>query len=194
MPICHNTKGHINSQSSNKLTRYYLVQRYTYNLISCAKFSLHSVNLEMGLVTAQITLFRGETCAQPLNIYSLQTLKTTKKRTLFKMQPCFRCHYYWQAHRMIPCNLFSLFLLLQVNVNDSVNIPIFSIHRDPRYFPNPLKFDPERFSDENKHNIKPFTYMPFGLGPRNCIGKKERNVIYSHNTTKIYKNKQIKPL
>ncbi|KAI8436349.1 hypothetical protein MSG28_004383 [Choristoneura fumiferana] len=59
-----------------------------------------------------------------------------------------------------------------VKVNDSIHIPIFSIHRDPRYYPNPLKFDPERFSDENKHNIQPFTYMPFGVGPRNCIGSR----------------------
>nr|BBE49546.1 cytochrome P450 monooxygenase [Adoxophyes honmai] len=51
-------------------------------------------------------------------------------------------------------------------------VPIFSFHRDPQYFPNPSKFDPERFSDENKHKIKPFTYMPFGHGPRNCIGSR----------------------
>jgi cytochrome P450 family 9 len=50
-------------------------------------------------------------------------------------------------------------------------IPAWSFHRDPQFFPDPLKFDPERFSEENKHNIQPFTYMPFGLGPRNCIGK-----------------------
>lgn len=49
-------------------------------------------------------------------------------------------------------------------------IPVFGLHRDERYFPNPDKFDPERFSDENKGNIKPFTYYPFGSGPRNCIG------------------------
>ncbi|KAF2903664.1 hypothetical protein ILUMI_02505 [Ignelater luminosus] len=51
-------------------------------------------------------------------------------------------------------------------------IPTFAIHRDPQYFPNPNKFDPERFSDENKKNIQPFTYLPFGIGPRFCIGNR----------------------
>ncbi|KAF2888000.1 hypothetical protein ILUMI_18173, partial [Ignelater luminosus] len=51
-------------------------------------------------------------------------------------------------------------------------IPILGIHRDSKYHPNPEKFDPERFSDENKHNIRPFTYMPFGMGPRNCVASR----------------------
>ncbi|NP_001351990.1 cytochrome P450 9e2-like [Amyelois transitella] len=46
------------------------------------------------------------------------------------------------------------------------------IHMDKQYFPNPEVFDPDRFSDENKHNIKPFTFMPFGMGPRNCIASR----------------------
>lgn len=50
-------------------------------------------------------------------------------------------------------------------------LPIYAIHRDPQYYPNPKKFDPERFSDENKGNINPLAYLPFGVGPRNCIGK-----------------------
>lgn len=49
-------------------------------------------------------------------------------------------------------------------------IPTFAIHRDPQYYPEPEKFDPERFSEENKHNINPSAYLPFGIGPRNCIG------------------------
>ncbi|KAK9752572.1 Cytochrome P450 [Popillia japonica] len=55
---------------------------------------------------------------------------------------------------------------------DVIFVPINGIQRDPKYFPNPDSFDPERFSDENKGNIKPYTYMPFGLGPRNCIGSR----------------------
>lgn len=53
---------------------------------------------------------------------------------------------------------------------DIVMFPIFALHRDPKFFPNPEKFDPERFSDENKENIKQMSYIPFGVGPRNCIG------------------------
>ncbi|XP_014600209.1 PREDICTED: cytochrome P450 9e2-like [Polistes canadensis] len=51
-------------------------------------------------------------------------------------------------------------------------IPCYGFHHDPRYFTDPDKFDPERFSEENKHNINPYTFFPFGLGPRKCIGER----------------------
>ena len=54
---------------------------------------------------------------------------------------------------------------------DVILIPLWSLHHDPQYFPDPEKFDPERFSPSNKELIKPYTYMPFGEGPRVCIGK-----------------------
>ena len=55
---------------------------------------------------------------------------------------------------------------------ESIFIPIIGFHRDPKYFPNPEKFDPERFNDENKGTIDPYTFIPFGMGPRECIGKR----------------------
>ncbi|XP_018336207.1 cytochrome P450 9e2-like [Agrilus planipennis] len=59
---------------------------------------------------------------------------------------------------------------LKVEKDDMIWIPMYAIHRDSKYYPDPEIFDPERFSDERKHEIKPFTYLPFGTGPRNCIG------------------------
>ncbi|XP_044758905.1 uncharacterized protein LOC123316755 [Coccinella septempunctata] len=49
-------------------------------------------------------------------------------------------------------------------------IPVWCIHRDPNLWENPEVFDPERFSKENKRNIYKGTYIPFGMGPRSCLG------------------------
>ncbi|XP_063988701.1 probable cytochrome P450 6a13 [Diachasmimorpha longicaudata] len=50
--------------------------------------------------------------------------------------------------------------------------PVYGIHHDPQYYPSPDTFDPERFSEENKATRHPYTFLPFGEGPRNCIGMK----------------------
>ena len=53
----------------------------------------------------------------------------------------------------------------------TVLISQFITHRDERFFPDPLRFDPERFSAENKTRRTKFTYFPFGAGFRQCIGE-----------------------
>ncbi|KAK9506036.1 hypothetical protein O3M35_008047 [Rhynocoris fuscipes] len=52
-----------------------------------------------------------------------------------------------------------------------VTIPVYSLHYDSKYFPEPEKFKPERF-DREKNKIKIGTYLPFGDGPRICIGER----------------------
>jgi cytochrome P450 len=51
-----------------------------------------------------------------------------------------------------------------------VILNIYGVHRDARYFPDPERFDPERFSPENEKTIPKHAYLPFGGGPRVCIG------------------------
>lgn len=51
-----------------------------------------------------------------------------------------------------------------------VVISITGIHNDPEYYPDPEKFDPERFSPENTARRDPMTFIPFGEGPRKCVG------------------------
>jgi cytochrome P450 len=47
----------------------------------------------------------------------------------------------------------------------------YMMGRDPQYFPDPLRFDPDRFTPENKARRAKFTYFPFGGGSRQCIGE-----------------------
>ena len=60
---------------------------------------------------------------------------------------------------------------LKVPKGTAIHIPIHSIHRDPDYFSEPDQFKPERFFHENR-NFHSYAFIPFGAGPRKCIGTK----------------------
>lgn len=60
---------------------------------------------------------------------------------------------------------------LKIEKGSIVIIPIYGLHRDSKYFPDPDNFDPERFAPENIAKIVKFSYLPFGEGNRICLGK-----------------------
>ncbi|KYM99949.1 putative cytochrome P450 6a13 [Cyphomyrmex costatus] len=91
-----------------------------------------------------------------LDMVILETLRKYPPAPLFAR----RCEY---KYRIPDSNV-------ELPAGLRVVIPIYGLHHDPNYYPDPAKFDPERFTEENKRMRHPYTYLPFGEGPRNCIG------------------------
>jgi cytochrome P450 len=60
---------------------------------------------------------------------------------------------------------------VKIKKGEDIGAFIYGLHRNPAYWENPDAFDPNRFSAENKANHTPFSFLPFGGGPRLCIGK-----------------------
>ncbi|XP_011172133.1 cytochrome P450 6j1 [Solenopsis invicta] len=61
-------------------------------------------------------------------------------------------------------------LVCHVKAGTPIMISVRGLHEDARYWENPEEFDPDRFSADRKHSINRFTYIPFGEGPRMCVG------------------------
>jgi cytochrome P450 len=59
---------------------------------------------------------------------------------------------------------------IEIPKGATVMLSPWVVQRDPRWFPDPKRFDPERFSKQNSANRPRGVYMPFGAGPRVCIG------------------------
>ncbi|XP_049307455.1 cytochrome P450 6a8-like isoform X9 [Bactrocera dorsalis] len=57
-----------------------------------------------------------------------------------------------------------------IEKDTTVFIPVMAMHHDPEIYPDPEKFDPERFAPDEMKSRDPIYWLPFGDGPRNCIG------------------------
>ncbi|MCV7179163.1 cytochrome P450 [Mycolicibacterium sphagni] len=58
----------------------------------------------------------------------------------------------------------------RVEAGSLLGFGIWAVHRDPALWPDPLTFDPDRFRPERAKQIERYQYLPFGAGPRSCIG------------------------
>ena len=83
-----------------------------------------------------------------------------------------------------------------------IGISIFEMHRNIKYWQNPEQFLPDRFSEQNRKNTAPY-YMPFGAGPRLCIGNNfamfemqlvVQNILKNYTITTNKKDVQYNPL
>ncbi|XP_077563285.1 cytochrome P450 3A24-like [Haemaphysalis longicornis] len=87
---------------------------------------------------------------------------------------------------------------VKLKKGDLVAIPVYAMHHDPQYFPDPFTFNPERFSEENVGSIQPYTYLPFGAGPRNCIGMRfalqviKLSVLYTIRNVQLVRTEKTK--
>ncbi|KAK4874004.1 hypothetical protein RN001_013364 [Aquatica leii] len=104
-------------------------------------------------------------------LHKMKYMDMLISETLRKWPPCFQNDRVCVKDYLVePVNPWENKLLIKKGM--IVLFPVVGIHHDPQYFPNPEEFNPDRFSDENKHNIKPISYFPFGVGPRNCIASR----------------------
>ena len=68
------------------------------------------------------------------------------------------------------CNKNYEFGDLKIPKGQIWTVPIWALHHDPDLYPEPENFDPERFNEANKKKRENEAFIPFGAGPRNCIG------------------------
>ncbi|CAG5058935.1 unnamed protein product [Parnassius apollo] len=61
---------------------------------------------------------------------------------------------------------------LTITVGTPVYVNVIGIHYDPKFYPEPERFNPDRFLSINKKNTNITTFVPFGDGPRSCIGRR----------------------
>jgi len=76
----------------------------------------------------------------------------------------------------------------------SLTIYAFGLHRQADLFPDPEKFDPERFSLEKSTGRSPYAYVPFSAGPRNCIGQRFAMLEMKSTVSKVLRHFDLLPV
>ena len=95
---------------------------------------------------------------------------------------------------MFPARLCTKDCVVQgmfIKKNTFIQMPLWASHHNPDFFPEPEVFRLERFLKENSDEIIPYTFRPFGAGPRDCIGKRFAMVEMMIAMATILKNFKI---
>ncbi|XP_050443395.1 probable cytochrome P450 6a14 [Adelges cooleyi] len=82
---------------------------------------------------------------------------------------------------------------LVIEKGTKIAIPAYSLHMDPMYYPDPITFNPERFTPEEKAKRPSGVYMPFGEGPRICLGKRFGEMEMKLALSKLLIKYQVEP-
>ncbi|XP_055540138.1 cytochrome P450 4d1-like [Wyeomyia smithii] len=82
---------------------------------------------------------------------------------------------------------------ITIPAGTTITIKIYNIHRNPKVWPEPKKFDPERFSKSNESTRGPYDYIPFSAGSRNCIGQRYAMMELKVTLIKLLANYKVLP-
>ncbi|XP_058823814.1 cytochrome P450 4C1-like [Topomyia yanbarensis] len=106
-----------------------------------------------------------------------------------------------EALRLYPSVPFIGRHLLEDTELDGITLPsgmevlvsIYMIHRNPEVFPDPERYDPERFSEDAESKRGPYDYIPFSAGARNCIGQRFAMLEMKVALIKLISNYRVLP-
>ena len=109
-------------------------------------------------------VFEGKDELAYQDIAKLEYLENVIKETLRMKGPV---HGTWRVCRSDNVVIEGV----HIPKHTRIYVPFEVLQNDPRHWEDPTLFNPSRFSGESGKNVRPFTYMPFSAGLRNCIGK-----------------------
>ncbi|XP_077266102.1 cytochrome P450 6k1-like isoform X1 [Temnothorax americanus] len=82
---------------------------------------------------------------------------------------------------------------IRVSKGIPIVIPVLGLHRDPTIYPDPDNFDPERFNENETARRHPYAYLPFGEGPRSCIGRQSGELVIKIGLASLLSKYKFKP-